>query len=80
MDNEILVAQLTAQLAAARAVISAFVFPFAPMTPEQTEAVRAWRAVNTLETEPPETPACGTCGNALEAVRPGKWQCPKCEG
>lgn len=39
-------AQLTAQLTAARAVISAFVYPFAPMTPEQTEAIRAWRAVN----------------------------------
>lgn len=46
MDNETLIAQLTQQLAAARAVISAFVYPFAPMTPEQTEAVRAWRAVN----------------------------------
>ncbi len=69
-----------AQLAAARAVIAAFVYPFAPMTPEQTEAVRAWQAVNALETEPHDTPACATCGSALEAVRPGKWQCPKCEG
>lgn len=23
---------------------------------------------------------CGKCGAPMEAVRPGKWQCPKCEG
>jgi len=24
-------------------------------------------------------PTCATCGSSLQAVRPGKWQCPKCE-
>lgn len=22
---------------------------------------------------------CGACGSRLQVVRPGKWQCPKCE-
>jgi hypothetical protein len=24
-------------------------------------------------------PTCAACGSPLQAVRPGKWQCPKCE-
>lgn len=49
----------------------------------------SWRLVNLYQmnqiTRPlngkephPETPACATCGSVLEAVRPGKWQCPQC--
>lgn len=38
-------AQDTSALAAARAVIAAFVYPYAPMTPAQREAWEAWENI-----------------------------------
>ena len=41
----------TSALAAARAVIAAFVYPHAPMTPAQRETWEAWEKLNDKETE-----------------------------
>lgn len=42
---------LESTLAAARAVIAAFVYPHAPMTPAQRETWEAWEKLNDKETE-----------------------------